>query len=249
MIPAHIWTPWFSLFGGRSGFNSIEECFGDLSKHIVALETGLSADPKMIRLVSELDRFALISNSDSHSPSNIGREATIFNAKFDYFGIRDSLINNSVRQTIEFFPEEGKYFASGHRNCGYYLDPKTGSKGFCPICDKPLTQGVMNRVNELADRTIVPSTKQARFISTISLPDIISQVVKVGPKSKRVMRQYQKLINIFGSEFRILFDQSIDDISNRYSPLIGKAIDNVRNGRVQIIPGFDGEYGKILLPE
>jgi PHP family Zn ribbon phosphoesterase len=157
LVPAHIWTPWFSLFGSKSGFDSLEECFGDLSRHIFALETGLSSDPAMNRLVSALDRFSLISNSDCHSPGKLGREANIFTCGFNFFSLRDALKNPAVggfQGTVEFFPEEGKYHHDGHRKCGINLTPLETRKinGICPVCGKPLTVGVMHRVLELADR-------------------------------------------------------------------------------------------------
>ena len=249
LIPAHIWTPWFSLFGSKSGFNSVEDCFGDLSDYIVALETGLSADPRMIRLVSSLDRFALISSSDSHSPANIGREATIFDAEFNYYGIRNSLTNNTVFSTVEFFPEEGKYFFSGHRKCNYHVDHSLSDSHhiICPVCNKPLTRGVMDRVCELADRTTVPDSSQLNYFSTISLRDIIGQILQVGPKSKGVMKRYAELIGLFGSEFNILLERTVNEISSRYSPILAEAIDRIRKGNIEKHPGFDGQYGKIVI--
>ena len=249
LIPAHVWTPWFSLFGYKSGFDSIEECFGDLSGHIVALETGLSADPRMMRLVSALDRFALVSSSDSHSPENIGREATIFDTEFSYDGIRRSLTENSVFGTVEFFPEEGKYFSSGHRKCNYRVDrfPPNSHRSVCPVCQKSLTTGVMDRVNELADRTTVPDSCRLDYFSTISLRDIVGQILRVGSKSKGVTRRYAELIGLFGSEFDILLKRPIDEISHRYSPILAEAIDRIRKGRIEKQPGFDGKYGTISI--
>lgn len=250
LVPAHIWTPWFSLFGSRSGFDSAEECFGDLASHVFALETGLSSDPQMNRLISALDRFALISNSDCHSPAKLGREANLFATGFDFFSMRDAIRNNcreSFRGTVEFFPEEGKYYADGHRACRVCLDPhETRLKGFrCPVCAKPLTVGVQHRVMELADREepVYPAGAPA-FFSLIPLPELLSEILGVGPSSKEVMRHYAESISRFGSEFNLLLHTPVEEIS-RQSPLLGEAVDRVRHGRVIRRAGYDGEFGVI----
>ncbi len=252
MVPAHIWTPWFSLFGSRSGFDTIEDCFGDLSEYIFALETGLSSDPDMNRLISELDRFALISNSDCHSPSKLGREANIFNTGFDYFSLRESLQKNSRENfcgTIEFFPEEGKYHADGHRDCKVCLEPKESRKfgNICPVCGKPLTIGVLHRVMELADRDAPVYKQNAPVVhSIIPLPEILAELLQLGVVSKEVNRQYGRVLSMFGSEFELLLDTPVDEIAAS-EPILAEAVDRMRQGRVIRKPGFDGEFGVITL--
>ena len=250
-MPAHIWTPWFSLFGSRSGFDDIEECFGDLTDEIFALETGLSSDPDMNRLISRLDRFALISNSDCHSPSKLGREANLFSTEFDFFSLRDALKNNnrsSFRGTVEFFPEEGKYHFDGHRSCMIRLDPKESRllPGLlCPVCDKPLTIGVHHRVTELADRE-QPQYKpdSPEVFSLVPLDEILSEIFQVGPASKKVMLHYGQAINAFGSEFNLLLNAGLDEIK-QFSPLLALAVERIRNRQVIRQAGYDGEFGRI----
>jgi uncharacterized protein (TIGR00375 family) len=250
LVPAHIWTPWFSLFGSKSGFDRIEECYGDLTSHIFALETGLSSDPDMNRLISALDRFSLISNSDCHSPSKLGREVNLFATGFDYFSLRDALRNNrqdTFRGTVEFFPEEGKYHADGHRSCNVCLEPaetrRLGSR--CPVCGKPLTVGVYHRVMELADREQpLYRDDSPRVFSLIPLPEVLGEIVGTGPTSKGVMEQYRRCIGRFGSEFNLLMETPLDEIRHE-SPILGEALARMREGRVIRTPGFDGEYGVI----
>ncbi len=253
MVPAHIWTPWFSLFGSKSGFDTIDECFEDLSSHIFALETGLSSDPEMIRTISSLDRFTLISNSDCHSPSKLGREANLFDTGFDFFRMKQALQEPSkggFKGTIEFYPEEGKYHQNGHRKCGVCLTPEETIRyrGICPICKKPLTIGVMHRISELADRKhpVYPK-EQERFTSLIPLVEILSEILGVGAGSKKVLKEYSKLINQFGSEFDILMDAPVDMISQLHSTTLAEGINRLRNRNVIRKPGFDGEYGMIRL--
>ncbi|MBW2484393.1 MAG: UvrD-helicase domain-containing protein, partial [Deltaproteobacteria bacterium] len=251
LVPAHIWTPWFSLFGSKSGFDSIEECFEDLRKYIFALETGLSSDPDMNRLVSALDRFTLISNSDCHSPGKLGREANLFTCGFNFFAMRDSLKNPAVggfQGTIEFFPEEGKYHNDGHRKCSINLTPQETRKidAVCPVCTKPLTIGVMHRVMELADREtpLYPSNSPG-FYSLIPLVEVLSEIYAKGPQTKSVLHEYGKLVRMFDSEFNILLNVSLDEISQRYSPILGEAVKRIRSGKVIRKAGFDGEFGVI----
>lgn len=251
LIPAHIWTPWFSIFGSKSGFDSIEECFGDLSEHIFALETGLSSDPDMNRLISALDRFALISNSDCHSPSRLGREANIFNTDFDYISMRNAIRSNSCdlfHGTIEFFPEEGKYHLDGHRECGICKDPRqSGVAGdiLCHRCGRPLTIGVQNRVIELADRAEPSYPADApRFRSVIPLAELLGELLMVGAASKSVAMQYCRLISAFGSELALLIDVEIEEITE-FEPLLAEAVKRMRNGEVLKTGGYDGEYGQI----
>ena len=255
LVPAHIWTPWFSLFGSKSGFDTIEECYGDLSSHIFALETGLSSDPDMNRLVSALDRFALISNSDCHSPGKLGREANLFTCGFNFFSMRDSLKNPAVGGflgTIEFFPEEGKYHHDGHRKCGINLDPLQTSKisGICPVCGKPLTIGVMHRVLELADRDkpLYPAHSPG-FYSLIPLPEVLSEILGRGPATKTVMNEYARLIGLFDSEFNLLMNVSVDEIQSRCSPVLAEAVQRIRKGKVIRRAGYDGEFGVIKVFE
>ena len=249
LVPAHIWTPWFSLFGSKSGFDSIEECFGDLSHHIFALETGLSSDPDMNRLVSALDRFTLISNSDCHSPAKLGRELNRFDCDFDFFTMREALKDpgKGFVGTMEFFPEEGKYHLDGHRKCNVSLEPQETKKrrGICPVCGKPLTIGVSHRVLDLADRDIpFYPANGPRFKSLIPLPEVIGEIMGKGPGSKGVLELYQKAVNRFGSDFNIFLHTPVEELS-RFSPLLAEAVGRIRTNRVIRQGGFDGQFGVI----
>jgi uncharacterized protein (TIGR00375 family) len=253
-IPAHIWTPWFSLFGSMSGFDSLEEAFGKYSNYLTALETGLSSDPKMNWRLSMLDRYSLVSNSDAHSPDNLGREANIFDIDLSYSQIKKALIEkdkNKFLSTIEFFPEEGKYHYDGHRLCQVRLSPAERKKinGICPVCHRPLTVGVLSRVEELADREegIIPPTA-IPFKSLIPLKEIIADVLNVNPHTKSVENIYLKLLQQFNNEFHLLLDVPIEEISKLAGEKIALAISNMREGKVEIEPGYDGEYGKIKIP-
>ena len=250
LVPAHIWTPWFSLFGSRSGFDSVEECYGDLASQIFALETGLSSDPAMNRLISGLDRYALISNSDCHSPGKLGREANLFDTGFDFFSLRDALRGNSraeFRGTVEFFPEEGKYHADGHLDCNVCLDPLASRTlgDICPVCTKPLTVGVLHRVMDLADRSepVFADGAPAVF-SLIPLPEILAELLNLGSSTKGVMQAYAHTLSRFGSEFELLLQTPLPDIE-RSSPLLAEAIRRVRGGEVIRQPGYDGKFGII----
>ena len=255
LVPAHIWTPWFSLFGSRSGFDSVEECFGDLSSHIFALETGLSSDPTMNRLVSALDRFTLISNSDCHSPEKIGREATVFDTPFDFFAMKEALQtpcdaagHRRLAATIEFYPEEGKYYYDGHRHCDFCCDPYKSRElhGLCPVCDKPLTIGVLSRVLELADRlTPLYPPESPDVYSLIPLQEILAELLEVGPGTKTVTGKYLKLIQQFGPELTILTETPIADLSSGDCPRLAEAILRVRQNLVHKKAGFDGVFGAI----
>lgn len=251
LVPGHIWTPWFSLFGSKSGFDSIEECFGEYAKDIYALETGLSSDPGMNWRWSKLDRFSLISNSDSHSPKKIGREANVFDVDMSYKGVTDALKakdNKRFLSTVEFFPEEGKYHYDGHRNCKQRFSPSETkkNKNICPVCGKPVTIGVMNRVDELADRPegFVPKDS-IPYKRMIPLLEIIADVVGVASSSKKVDAEYQVIVPRIGTEFEVLTEVREKELLKKIPQKIAKAIINVRNGNVNILPGFDGEYGKI----
>lgn len=255
LVPAHIWTPWFSLFGSKSGFNSLEECFGDLSSHIFALETGLSSDPAMNRLVSALDRFTLISNSDCHSPGRLCREANIFDTTFDFFGLKAALQNpcdvtghHHLAATIEFYPEEGKYYHDGHRNCGFCCDPCKSRElqGLCPVCGKSLTIGVLSRVLDLADRQaplFPPGSPDVH--SLIPLQEILAELLGVGPGTKTVMSKYLQLIQQFGPELTILIETPLAELSSADVPFLAEAIGRIRKNQVQRNAGFDGVFGSI----
>jgi DNA helicase II / ATP-dependent DNA helicase PcrA len=251
LVPAHIWTPWFSLFGSRSGFDTVDECFDDLSDHVFALETGLSSDPDMNRLVSALDRFSLISNSDCHSPSKLGREANLFSTGLDFFSLCEAIRGNrraTFRGTVEFFPEEGKYHYDGHRACHIRLAPRetrllAGLR--CPVCGNPLTIGVDHRIAELADREeplYGPDAPQV--FSLIPLTEVLGEILGVGPASKAVMLQYGRVIARFGPELNLLMDTPLDVIEHA-APLLAEAVRRIRSGLVIRQPGYDGEYGVI----
>lgn len=256
VIPAHVWTPWFSVFGSKSGFDSVEECFGDNAKHIHALETGLSSDPAMNWRLSMLDRYTLVSNSDSHSfwPWRIGREANVFrmdDISYQEF-IRVIREKDSGRflYTIEVDPSYGKYHLDGHRNCNVCLEPKESAekKGICPVCKKPLTIGVLNRVEELADRPEgFKPDKAVPYRSLIPLSEIISSVLGTGQLySKKIWDVYNRLIREFGTELEVLIKAPENRLGSAVDKKIAAAIIGIRKGRVKIRPGFDGVYGKAL---
>ncbi len=253
LIPAHAWTPWFSIFGANSGFDSIEECFEEETKHIRAIETGLSSDPEMNWRLSALDEITLISNSDAHSPSKIGREANIFNCDLSYAAIAEAIRTKDPRKilfTIEFFPEEGKYHFDGHRNCKILFAPQETrkNKGLCPVCGKRLTVGVMNRVEELADRPEgVISPKAIPTLHMVPLDEIIADALGVGTNASSVEKEYLRLIEKGGSEFDILLELAPEDLASFTPPLILEGILRVRQGRLKITPGYDGVFGKIQI--
>lgn len=250
-IPAHIWTPWFGVLGSMSGFDTLTEAFGDNTKYLAALETGLSSDPAMNWRLSQLDQYALISNSDAHSPANLGREANVFDTDFNYAAISQAIKEKDRKKflyTIEFFPEEGKYHYDGHRLCKVRMSPQETKKikGVCPECGRKLTIGVLNRVEQLADREAGFKPDNAiPYKSLVPLAEIIAKVLGVQSKTKKVAEQYQKLINRFSNEFAILLDVPIEEIKITTEPEIGEAIEKVRKGDLVIEPGYDGEYGKI----
>lgn len=269
LIPAHVWTPWFALFGSKSGFDALEDCFGALSSHIFALETGLSSDPDMNRLWSKLDRYVLISNSDAHSGENLGREANLFGGTPSYDGIFSALRRAAsiprgqadgadkpnetdkeacvYRGTLEFFPEEGKYHLDGHRACNVALDPKESKQlgDICPVCGKPLTVGVLHRVLDLADRDEPAyAPDEARFASLIPLPELLGELLGVGAKSRKVRLRQAELTSRFGSELDILHTVSEADLRAHWDAL-GEAVARMRAGRVFRQAGYDGEYGVV----
>ncbi|MFA5339515.1 MAG: endonuclease Q family protein [Candidatus Omnitrophota bacterium] len=253
IVPAHAWTPHFSIFGSNSGFNSVEECFKDEANNIYCLETGLSSDPAMNWRLSSLDRYSLISNSDSHSPQKIGREANVFDCGLDYREIIGALKAKDKKKflyTVEFYPQEGKYHYDGHRNCDSRVSPKEAIKNrnLCPVCGKKITVGVMHRVEELADRPegFVPEGA-IPFKSMIPLAQIISDARGVGEQSVAVEREYMSLVNKCGSEFNILLKMGESDLRAQLPEKIAEGVIRVRGGKVEILAGYDGEYGKIKI--
>lgn len=249
LIPAHIWTPWFSALGASSGFDSIQECYGDLAQYIFAVETGLSSDPPMNWMVSSLAPYRLVSSSDAHSPSRLGREATIFDCDLSYFAVRDALrTGDGYIGTIEFFPEEGKYHLDGHRNCGVRLEPKETiqNQGRCPRCGKEVTIGVMHRVLELADQPagFRPHTA-GLFFRLIPLTELLAEIFECQASSKKVVSAYMRLISRLGPELNILMKQDLTAIELSEVPLLAEAINRMRKGKVFRQPGYDGQYGVI----
>lgn len=253
VVPGHIWTPWFSLFGSNSGFDKIEDCFGRETDKVFALETGLSSDPAMNWRWSSLDRFSLLSNSDSHSPSRIGREANIFKEKFTYKGLIDILKKKDREKflfTVEFFPQEGKYHWDGHRNCKARLSPGEAKKinERCPVCGRHITVGVMHRLEDLADRDegFTPENG-VPFRNMVPLDEIIADAMGIGKDSLGVEREYNSLIQRLGSEFEILLEMPDEELLKNCNPRIAKGILKVRKGEVEKIAGYDGEYGRIKI--
>ena len=252
-IPAHAWTPWFSVFGSMSGFDSLEECFGEHTKYIFAIETGLSSDPAMNWRLSKLDNITLVSNSDSHSPERLGREANVFETDLSYCGIIEAIKSNrpdKFLMTIEFFPEEGKYHFDGHRLCGIYWSPEETKKhnGRCSKCARPVTVGVVNRVDKLADRPAgFKDPRRVPFVNLVALDQIIGEALEVGPKSKAVKAEYDSLIRAFGSELKVLLNISLDDLAKKTQPAVIEGMRRVREGKIHIRPGYDGEYGEIKI--
>lgn len=266
IYPAHIWTPWFAIFGSKSGFDSMEECFGDYTKDIYAYETGLSSDPEMNWRLSALDNYTLLSSSDAHSLPNIAREATVFELKkVSYDEIYDviknkrvetprrgvSIANSYLDYTIEFYPEEGMYHLDGHRACGVCFTPEKTKKhkGICPKCKKPLVIGVEYRVDELADRSLGFKPKNVPgFKKIVELDKIIAQALGIKSRtSKKVQLEYKNLIQQAGTEMEILLDKNLDDLSDMTLPDVIKGIKRVREGKLSVEPGFDGQYGSVKI--
>ncbi len=252
-IPAHAWTPWFAIFGSKSGFDSIEECYEELSPHIYSIETGLSSDPLMNWQLSQLDNITLVSNSDAHSLPNLGREANVLDLKDisynEIFEIIKTKNKKKFLYTIEFFPEEGMYHFDGHRDCDVSFSPSETKKqkNICPKCKKQLTIGVLNRVDNLSDKKD-NEIKKENFIpykSLIPLQEIIAESFSVGKNSKKVQAEYFNLCKAGKNEFNVLLNMSIEDIKSITLPLVAEGIRRVREGKVNLIPGFDGSYGKI----
>ncbi|MBQ2699869.1 MAG: UvrD-helicase domain-containing protein [Clostridia bacterium] len=251
LIPAHIWTPHFSLFGAFSGFDTLEECYEDLSGHIHALETGLSSDPPMNWQWSQLDKYLLVSNSDAHSPAKLGREATLLKGDLSWqnlYRVLNGQCPENFGGTLEFYPEEGKYHFDGHRNCGVCLDPAAAQAldGLCPTCSKRMTFGVYHRCTQLADRPEgfqLPAA--APFERLVPLQEIAAASLGVSPASKKAAALYEQLINQLGSEFHILRHLSLDEVEKSFGPCLREALRRVRKGQLHISPGYDGEFGKV----
>lgn len=250
LVPAHLWTPWFAVLGSKSGFDAVADCYADLADHIFAVETGLSSDPAMNWRVSSLDRYRLVSNSDAHSPPILGRESTVFDTDLDYFALRRALeTGDGLAGTVEFFPEEGKYHVDGHRKCGVRLDPEEtrAHDGLCPECRKPVTVGVLSRVEELADRPDGHRPDGApEFRNLVPLPEIMSEIVGTGPKSKKVLGEIDRLTAEFGPELSILQEVPPSEFEKGW-PLLAEAVTRLRRGEVIRDAGYDGEYGEIRL--
>lgn len=251
LVPAHIWTPWFSIFGSKSGYDNIEECFKELTGHIFALETGLSSDPAMNRRLSILDKYTMISNSDAHSAQNLGREANMFDTACTYDGLFEALkTQNGFLGTLEFFPQEGKYYMDGHRSCGICLDPFTTEiyQGICPTCKKPLTIGVLHRIMSLADRDQPRfPTHTADFEYIIPLPEIIAEINDMGVSTKTVQKHFAHIIKLFGNEFTFLRETPTEDIKRQLGSVYAEAISRLRKRQVTPQPGYDGVYGIIRI--
>ena len=253
IVPAHAWTPWFAIFGSTSGFDAVEECFEHQAKNIFALETGLSSDPAMNWRLSALDRYTLISNSDAHSARRIGREANVFDCELSYDAMTGALRTHDgtkLIRTLEFFPEEGKYHLDGHRNCNIRWTPaETKRHGFrCPTCGRKVTVGVMHRVEALADRPEgARSSTAIPFQHLVALDEIIADALGVGVGTQAVEREYQQLIYKCGTEFNVLLEASKETLRSATTSKIAEGILRMRQGRVEVDPGYDGEYGKIKL--
>ncbi len=250
IIPAHAWTPHFSVFGSQSGFDSLEECFEELTPYIYAIETGLSSDPPMNWRISKLDKITLVSNSDAHSPMKIGREANLFDTEINYNAITEAIkTREGFLGTVEFFPEEGKYHYDGHRNCKVRLSPKETIKRnyLCPVCGKKVTVGVMHRVELLSDRDdgFVPQTALP-YHSIVPLLEIIAEINKTTAQSKQAFNKYMNIIDKIGDEYSVMMHTDINEIE-KINPLLSEAIEKIRNGKVILEAGYDGEYGKIKI--
>ena len=251
-FPAHAWTPWFGIFGSKSGFDSLEECFEEYTKYIYAIETGLSSDPPMNWRLTSLDRITLVSNSDAHSPQKIGREANVFDTEFNYFSMIQAIKEKDPKKflyTIEFFPQEGKYHFDGHRECHLSLSPQDSKKynNICPRCGRPLTLGVLHRVEELADRpnNIIPD-QAIPYKSLVGLKKILAEILNQGENTKRVEEKYFSLVRKYGNELKILEEVPIKELENE-SEILALAIKKMRQKDIYIEPGFDGVFGKVKI--
>ena len=259
LIPAHAWTPWYGVYGSKSGFDSLEECFGDAAGHVHAIETGLSSDPAMNWQVPELDSRAIVSFSDAHSPQKMGRELTVFGGAPSYDGLAEALRSQRIEYTVEFYPEEGKYHHSGHRKCGVSLSPRdVGINGTrCPVCGRPLTLGVLQRVEELgtaaanagpgADGLVRSDSGRPPFRNLVGLAEILSQALGVGANTKTVRVCYDRLVSEVGSELAVLVDATPDDLERIAGERVAEGVGRVRSGDLTIEPGYDGRYGSVRI--
>jgi uncharacterized protein (TIGR00375 family) len=273
IIPCHVWTPWFSLYGSNSGFDSIDECFGEYADKIYGVETGLSSDPFMNWQIKELEGRSILSSSDDHSMAKMGREATVFKStkdKLSFNDIADAIVqkgnDTKISYTIEFYPEEGKYHFTGHRNCNFVQDPKqTKENGdICPVCKKPLTVGVMHRVEELAlnhklppevSKTnpngvkwiLDPNKKHPPFVKLVPLNEIVAESLHSTVASQKVKDLFDSLCQKFGSEIQVLLKTSIQDLQKEAGERIAEGVEKVRKGDIVILPGFDGQYGIVKI--
>jgi DNA helicase-2/ATP-dependent DNA helicase PcrA len=258
LIPAHIWTPWFAVLGSMSGFDTIEECFEDLTGEIFAVETGLSSDPPMNRSCSFLDRFRLVSNSDAHSPERLGRESNILETDLDYGAVFRALkMGEGFRGTVEFYPEEGKYHFDGHRKCGVRWSPSEtrAHDAVCPACGRPVTLGVMHRVAALADRDLGGTRPRsgkaarggARHHSTTGLPELLGEILGKGSKTKAAMRAYFEIVRTPGPEYDVLLFRPEEEIKARCGEILAEGIRRLRAGEVLVEAGYDGEYGRVTV--
>ncbi len=253
IIPAHAWTPWFAIFGSKSGVDTVEEAFEEHSRHIHALETGLSSDPAMNWMLSSLDRYSLVSNSDAHSLGKLGREANVFELKeLTYRSLMDSIkTRKGFVKTYEFYPEEGKYHYDGHRKCNVIMSPweAKSRNNICPVCRRKLTIGVLHRVADLADRKAGFRPENAvPFEYIVPLSTVISKTIKKGENTMAVAEEYQKLIRYFGSEFAV-FEAGNDQLKLATSPNIAESIIRVKEGRIRWVPGYDGVFGNLILDD
>jgi uncharacterized protein (TIGR00375 family) len=249
LIPAHAWTPWFAVFGSASGFDSLEECFDDLTPHIFAIETGLSSDPLMNWRLTQLDKVALVSNSDAHSPEKLAREGNVINGELSYRGIFES-IKKKTHTTLEFFPEEGKYHVDGHRSCEVRMSPQETirNNGLCTKCNKQVTVGVLHRIEKLADRPMgVRPNGASNFENIIPLKEILGQMLQVGPISKKVNALYHSLVTKFGNEFSILRSLPLKSLEDAQLPVLALGLKRMREGKVEVLGGYDGEFGTITV--
>ena len=253
VVPAHAMTPWFGVFGSKSGFDSLEECFGDHTKYIYAIETGLSADPAMLWRIPDGRRVALLSNSDAHSPEKIGREVNVFDTELDYYKIAAAIKDRDLQKflyTIEFFPEEGKYHLDGHRSCGVSLTPEESAKtdNKCPKCGRPLTIGVLNRIRELATEPVgFKPVGAIPYKSLVPLQEIIADVLGILVANARVKDEYGKLVKAFGGEFSVLLGPTAAELEKVTAAGIAQGIVDAREGRVELIAGYDGVFGHVKI--
>lgn len=245
-VPAHVWTPWYSSLGAMNGHDTLEDCFKDVTSELFAVETSLSADPLMCRRYTALDRLTLLSNSDAHSAHKLGREVNVLNTELSYDAMFAAFkTKKGFEGTWEYYPQRGKYFYDGHRNCKISFTPEECVDNICPVCHKPVTIGVAHRVEQLADRSLPDITGQCQsFQYVLPLPEILSEIMNVSEDSKTVQRQYTKAISLFGNEFNILMQAPLQDI-HRFHPTLSVAIERLRKDEKHFTAGYDGAHGRI----